>query len=119
MLLSIFLTATGIELGQGATLPAALAKGLARMQSYGGAKLGDRTMIDALAPAIEALSNSGADAAAEAATSGAALTATMTKAGAGRSSYVNASNLTGVQDPGATAVALAFTAVAKIKGSAD
>ena len=69
VLLSIFLTATGIELGQGATLPAALAKGLARMQSYGGAKLGDRTMIDALAPAIEALSNSGADAAAEAATS--------------------------------------------------
>ncbi len=119
VLLSIFLTATGIELGQGATLPAALAKGLERMQSYGGAKLGDRTMIDALAPAIEALSNSGADAAAEAATSGAALTATMTKAGAGRSSYVNASNLTGVQDPGATAVALAFTAVAKIKGSAD
>ncbi|MCF7688932.1 MAG: dihydroxyacetone kinase subunit DhaK [Cephaloticoccus sp.] len=114
VLLSIFFTAAGVELGLGAPLPAALGKGLERMQSYGGAKPGDRTMIDALAPAIIALTNNGLAAAAAAAVRGAELTATMAKAGAGRSSYVNAANLSGVQDPGAAAVAAAFAAAASI-----
>ncbi len=116
VLLSIFFTATGTELGCKATLAAALAKGLERMQAYGGAKPGDRTMIDALAPAIIAWSSEGLKGAATAATRGAALTATMTKAGAGRSSYVNAKNLTGVQDPGAAAVGLALVAAASAAG---
>lgn len=116
VLLSIFFTATGTELGRGAALGAALSRGLERMQAYGGAKPGDRTMIDALVPAIAAWAAGDLTAVAMAATRGAELTATMTKAGAGRSSYVNAQNLNGVQDPGATAVAVALTAAAGSRG---
>jgi dihydroxyacetone kinase len=112
VLLSIFFTATGNALAQNAPLVTALAQGLDRMQSYGGARPGDRTMIDALTPAIAALGSDGLSAASAAATRGAALTATMTKSRAGRSSYVNASNLANVQDPGATAIALAMAAAA-------
>jgi triose/dihydroxyacetone kinase / FAD-AMP lyase (cyclizing) len=112
VLLSIFFTATGLELGVGSSLPAALSKGLERMQSYGGAKPGDRTMIDALTPALAALTTGDLSSAATAATTGALLTATMNKASAGRSSYVNADNLSGVIDPGAQAVAVAFQAAA-------
>lgn len=116
VLLSIFLTATGTELGRKAKLDEALARGLERMQAYGGAKPGDRTMIDALAPAIAALGQGGLKGAAEAARRGAVATATMTKAQAGRSSYVNATNLTGVQDPGAAAVAAALMAAGQSAG---
>jgi dihydroxyacetone kinase len=112
VLLSIFFTATGTALGQKADLVAALQQGLARLQAYGGAKPGDRTMIDALAPALAAWLEGGIQAAAAAAMQGAKATATMTKARAGRSAYVNAQNLSGVQDPGATAVALTLTAMA-------
>ncbi len=112
VLLSIFFTATGTELARKASLAQALATGLERMQAYGGAKPGDRTMIDALAPAIAALATGGLPAAAAAAQAGANRTATMAKAGAGRASYVNAQNLAGVQDPGAAAVAVALTAAA-------
>ncbi|MBK8858055.1 MAG: dihydroxyacetone kinase subunit DhaK [Opitutaceae bacterium] len=115
VLLSIFFTATGTALGRKVALPQALATGLERMQSYGGAGPGDRTMIDALAPAIAALGTGGLKAAAAEAHAGAVRTAAMQKAGAGRASYVNAQNLTGVQDPGATAVAVALAAAAKTK----
>lgn len=112
VLLSIFFTATGIELGRSDALPAALTVGLERMQSYGGAKPGDRTMIDAFVPALAAWATADLHAAAQAAVDGAQRTATMSKAGAGRSSYVNAANLEGVVDPGARAVAVAFQAAA-------
>lgn len=113
VLLSIFFTATGTELGRKASLAQALATGLERMQAYGGAKPGDRTMIDALAPAIAAFATGGLPAAAAAAQAGAVQTATMAKAGAGRAAYVNAQNLAGVQDPGAAAVAIALAAAAQ------
>lgn len=113
VLLSIFFTATGTELARKASLAQALATGLERMQAYGGAKPGDRTMIDALAPAIAALATGGLPAAAAAAQAGADRTATMARAGAGRASYVNAQNLAGVQDPGAAAVAVALAAAAR------
>jgi len=90
-----------------------LGRGLARMQAYGGARPGDRTMIDALAPAIAGLFQGGVKAAAEAAVGGAQATASMGKARAGRAAYVNAGNLAGVIDPGARAVAIAFVAAAK------
>jgi dihydroxyacetone kinase len=51
-----------------------------------------------LQPALEALRDSGLDAAASAAKAGAAKTATMQTAGAGRSSYVNSESLEGVTD---------------------
>ncbi|QEM93449.1 DAK2 domain-containing protein [Kosakonia radicincitans] len=113
VLMSIFFTAAGQAIHNGTALPEALLLGLKQMKHYGGADLGDRTLIDALQPALEALRDNGLNAAVSAAKSGAASTATMQKAGAGRSSYVNRENLDGVSDPGAVAIAEVFAAIAK------
>ena len=113
VLMSIFFTAAGQALHDGKTLADALLSGLAQMKQYGGADLGDRTLIDALQPALEALQKSDLQAAAQAAKKGADATASMQKAGAGRSSYVNKENLDGVTDPGAVAVAEVFAALAR------
>ncbi|MBS1204068.1 MAG: dihydroxyacetone kinase [Proteobacteria bacterium] len=113
VLMSIFFTAAGNALHSGTALPEALLLGLKQMKHYGGADLGDRTLIDALQPALEALRDNGLEAAVSAAKSGAVSTATMQKAGAGRSSYVNSENLDGVSDPGAVAIAEVFAAMAK------
>ena len=113
VLMSILFTAAGQALRDGKALPEALLAGLAQMKHYGGADLGDRTLIDALQPALEALRDKDLNAAAKAAKQGAEDTAKMHKAGAGRSSYVNKENLQGVTDPGAVAVAEVFAAVAK------
>jgi dihydroxyacetone kinase len=64
-------------------------------------------MIDALSPALDAAPK-GWDAAAKAAREGANLTGSITKAKAGRASYVSESNLAGHNDPGAEAVAILF-----------
>ena len=119
VLLSIFATATGHGLAGGAGWGAALGAGLERMEYYGGAKEGDRTMLDALRPAVRAL-ESGADisAAAQAAEAGAAKTALMNVARAGRSSYLAAADLQGVRDPGAAAMAMALKALAAANGRA-
>ncbi|WP_027232203.1 dihydroxyacetone kinase subunit DhaK [Phyllobacterium sp. UNC302MFCol5.2] len=114
VLLSIFFTAASKSMAAGANVPEALISGLDRMTFYGGAKPGDRTMIDALDPALNALAASGAQEAAVAARSGAEATASMTKAKAGRSSYVGARDLDGIVDPGAEAVAAAFEAAAAV-----
>ncbi|EKY3196805.1 dihydroxyacetone kinase subunit DhaK [Cronobacter turicensis] len=111
VLMSIFFTAAGQKVADGAALPDALLAGLARMKHYGGAAPGDRTLIDALQPALEALKNAGIAAAAQAAELGAKATAQMGKARAGRSSYVGSDNLEGVEDPGAVAVAGVFKAI--------
>ncbi|MGX5027290.1 dihydroxyacetone kinase subunit DhaK [Enterobacter asburiae] len=113
VLMSIFFTAAGQKLHDGQPLPEALLSGLAQMKQYGGADLGDRTLIDALQPALEALQKGDLQSAAQAAQQGAEATAKMAKAGAGRSSYVNKENLDGVMDPGAVAVAEVFNALAK------
>ncbi|WP_020185281.1 dihydroxyacetone kinase subunit DhaK [Methylopila sp. 73B] len=105
VLLATFFTAGGAAFGEGGW-PKALAAGLDRMKSYGGAKVGDRTMIDALEPALDALSRGASlSKAAAAARQGAETTKAMAKAKAGRSSYVPSSALHGVPDPGAEAVA--------------
>ena len=113
VLMSIFFTAAGQKLHDGKSLPDALLSGLAQMKQYGGADLGDRTLIDALQPALEALQKNDLQAAAQAAQQGAEATAKMEKAGAGRSSYVNKENLDGVMDPGAVAVAEVFNVLAQ------
>ncbi|WP_061707051.1 dihydroxyacetone kinase subunit DhaK [Pseudenterobacter timonensis] len=113
VLMSIFFTAAGQTLQEGKPLAESLLNGLAQMKQYGGADLGDRTLIDALQPALEALQQGDIQAAAQAAKKGAEATAGMQKAGAGRSSYVNKENLDGVTDPGAVAVAEVFTALAR------
>ncbi|RJF86794.1 DAK2 domain-containing protein [Oleomonas cavernae] len=113
VLLSTFVAAVGVALTQGADLATALLAGAARVQHYGGARAGDRTMLDALLPAIETLA-AGRDlaSAAAAARIGADGTANMPSARAGRASYVGSTDLLGVVDPGAEAVARVFGAVA-------
>ncbi|HGH4597838.1 TPA: dihydroxyacetone kinase subunit DhaK [Enterobacter cloacae] len=115
VLMSIFFTAAGQKLHDGQSLADALLSGLAQMKQYGGADLGDRTLIDALQPALETLQKNDLQAAAQAAQQGAEATARMGKAGAGRSSYVNKENLDGVMDPGAVAVAEVFKAIVEAK----
>lgn len=114
VLMSIFFTAAGKKVAEGEKLPKALLFGLDRMKHYGGADLGDRTMIDALQPALEALGKKDAlKGAAKAAAKGAKDTASMKKANAGRSSYLSSDSLKGVKDPGAVAVEKVFEALAK------
>jgi len=107
VLLAIFFAAAGDGASSGLPMREALLAGLARMQEIGGARIGDRTMVDALAPALEALGES-LSAAAAAARKGADFTATLTRAKAGRAAYVNARQLEGHVDPGAEAVAILF-----------
>ncbi|MER8641774.1 dihydroxyacetone kinase subunit DhaK [Mesorhizobium sp. M1252] len=117
VLLSIFFTAAAQASNGGATLSKALLAGLDRITFYGGARVGDRTMVDALEPALKALDAKGLDAAATAARHGAEATAAMEKAKAGRSAYVGA-KLQGVVDPGAHAVAEVFAAAAALHAAA-
>ena len=107
VLLAIFFAATGDAASSGLSMTESLKAGLARLQEIGGAKLGDRTMVDALMPALDELDN-GIGFAASAARRGAQHTATMRKANAGRASYINAQQLVGHIDPGAEAVARLF-----------
>ncbi|OCX29177.1 MULTISPECIES: dihydroxyacetone kinase subunit DhaK [unclassified Bradyrhizobium] len=104
VLLAIFFAAAGDAVSNGHSPIDALRVGLARMQEIGGAQPGDRTMIDALLPALDALPQ-GLTEAARAARKGARLTATMSKANAGRAAYIGAEQLQGHADPGAEAVA--------------
>ena len=109
VLLSIFCTAASQACERELGWAAAMAAGVDRMREHGGARPGDRTMIDALVPASEVLLTSGDPArAAAAAREGAERTASMTRAGAGRAAYLSAEVLTGVPDPGAIAVAVAM-----------
>ncbi|MEO1603168.1 MAG: dihydroxyacetone kinase subunit DhaK [Pseudomonadota bacterium] len=112
VLLAIFFAAAGDASASGAGMVGALKAGLDRIQQVGGAKAGDRTMIDALLPALEALS-SGLDDAANAARAGADATASITRARAGRAAYLAEASLAGQNDPGAEAVARLFEQLAK------
>ena len=67
VLLSIFFTSAGTEMKGPKNLRTAFGKGIVAVQHYGGAKLGDRTMLDALLPAIDALEQGNREAAAAAA----------------------------------------------------
>lgn len=111
VLLAIFFTATGEASAQGHDLKGALLAGLDRVRQVGGANPGDRTMVDALAPALGAFGG-GLTAAAVAARSGANATAAMTKARAGRAAYLSEQSLKGHVDPGAEAVARLFEGLA-------
>ncbi len=112
VILAIFFNAAGDACASGASVPKSLVEGLNRVSQVGGAKVGDRTMIDALAPALVALP-SGLTHAAEAARKGANNTANIRRAKAGRAAYVPEENLVGHNDPGAEAVALLFEGLAR------
>ncbi|MDP9811104.1 dihydroxyacetone kinase [Rhizobium tibeticum] len=114
VLLSIFFTAASKAMAERADIAAALLAGLDRMTFYGGAGVGDRTMVDALAPALASLASGDVAAAAKAAAAGAESTKAMRKAKAGRASYVGEKDLEGVPDPGAVAVANVFEVAATL-----
>ncbi len=107
VLLAIFFAAAGDASSSGVPMGGALQAGLDRMRQIGGANPGDRTMVDALLPALEHLA-SGLPEAASAARAGADYTATLTTAKAGRATYINPEQLKGHVDPGAEAVARLF-----------
>ncbi len=107
VLLAIFFSAVGDAASGGQANVQALKSGLTRVMEIGGAKPGDRTMIDALTPALDALPE-GFAAAAAAARAGADHTAKIVRAKAGRASYISEDRLSGHNDPGAEAVALLF-----------
>lgn len=112
ILLSIMFAAMGAAFETNETVAGAFATGIAAMQKHGGAQEGDRTMLDALIPASEALRSAAEPSlAAAAALDGAARTARMKVARAGRSSYIQSKHLEDVMDPGAVAVAAVFQAL--------
>lgn len=114
VLMSIMFNACGQKLAEGKTLGESLAYGLSRMQYYGGANIGDRTMVDALCPAfICIIQGDSLFEVARAAHTGAESTCSMAKANVGRSSYLNSDSLNGVKDPGAYAVELVFAELSK------
>lgn len=113
VLMSIFFTATGQKVAEGSSFVEGLVFGLKQMKHYGGADIGDRTMIDALQPALEVLQKAQKDLrlAVQAAEKGVENTANASRANAGRSSYLNSESLVGNPDPGAVAVAEIFLAL--------
>ncbi|MER6404385.1 dihydroxyacetone kinase subunit DhaL [Streptomyces viridosporus] len=90
-------------------LAEALRAGVDAVMQLGGAEAGDKTMIDALLPAVDALDDS-FDAARSAAEEGAVAT-TPLRARKGRASYLGERSI-GHQDPGATSAALLIAALA-------
>ncbi|MFF4961544.1 dihydroxyacetone kinase subunit DhaL [Streptomyces sp. NPDC001222] len=94
-------------------LAQALRAGVDGVMALGGAAPGDKTMIDALVPAVDALASS-FDAARAAAEEGAVAT-TPLQARKGRASYLGERSI-GHQDPGATSSALLIAALAEAAG---
>jgi dihydroxyacetone kinase-like protein len=93
-------------------ISAGLCEGLAAIQRVGEAEVGDRTLVDALSPAVTVLTDGGGlGAMLEAAIDGAIGTASM-RARRGRASYVGDRAL-GHADPGAVGVALLLSVLAE------
>ena len=92
-----------------AQLTDALRAGVDAVMTLGGAAPGDKTMIDALVPAVDALAESFA--AARAAAEEGAVATTPLQARKGRASYLGERSI-GHQDPGATSAALLIAALA-------
>ncbi|MFJ4273515.1 dihydroxyacetone kinase subunit DhaL [Streptomyces coelicoflavus] len=109
---------TGKALGDSAEVSAgqlaeALRTGVDAVRTLGGAAPGDKTMVDALVPAVDALGDS-FGAARTAAAEGAEAT-TPLQARKGRASYLGERSI-GHQDPGATSAALLFEALKEAAG---
>ncbi|MET7641267.1 dihydroxyacetone kinase subunit DhaL [Streptomyces sp. NPDC005438] len=96
-----------------AELAEALRVGVDAVSQLGGAVAGDKTMLDALLPAVEALPGSLAEAGA-AADRGAVATVEL-RARKGRASYLGERSV-GHQDPGATSAALLVNALVEVAG---
>ncbi|MGY3200301.1 dihydroxyacetone kinase subunit DhaL [Streptomyces sp. TE5632] len=96
-------------------LAEALRTGVDAVRQLGGAAPGDKTMIDALVPAVDALGDSFA--AARAAAEEGAVATTPLRARKGRASYLGERSI-GHQDPGATSSALLIAGLADASGPA-
>ncbi|WBO68086.1 dihydroxyacetone kinase subunit DhaL [Streptomyces camelliae] len=112
---------TGKALGEAAEvsegqLAAALRDGVDGVMKLGGAVPGDKTMIDALVPAVDALGE-GFAAARAAAEQGAEATIPL-QARKGRASYLGERSI-GHQDPGATSSALLIAGLSAAAESAE
>ncbi|MEV7978171.1 dihydroxyacetone kinase subunit DhaL [Streptomyces sp. NPDC086519] len=112
------LRGTGKALGDAAEvseaqLAEALRAGVDKVMALGGAAPGDKTMIDALVPAVDALGD-GFGAARTAAEQGAEATIPL-QARKGRASYLGERSI-GHQDPGATSSALLVAGLAEAAG---
>ncbi|MFD5871790.1 dihydroxyacetone kinase subunit DhaL [Streptomyces sp. NPDC060322] len=94
-------------------LAEALGAGVAAVAQLGGAQAGDKTMLDALLPAVKVLGAS-FDRAREAALEGALETVPL-RARKGRASYLGERSI-GHQDPGAASSALLLGALAETAG---
>ncbi|TXS22317.1 dihydroxyacetone kinase subunit L [Streptomyces sp. adm13(2018)] len=92
-------------------LAEALGTGVAAVSQLGGAQVGDKTMLDALTPAVDGLRDS-FGAARTAAEEGALATVPL-RARKGRASYLGERSV-GHQDPGATSSALLFAALDEV-----
>ncbi|ASZ12632.1 dihydroxyacetone kinase subunit DhaK [Chitinophaga pendula] len=115
VLLSILFTAAGNAYTVDPDWRKALVAGLAQMKALGGAKPGDRTMVDALEPALTALAQHASLATVAArARAGAEHTKSITHTQFGRSSYLPAAILQDVPDPGAEIVARVFEQLAAV-----
>jgi dihydroxyacetone kinase-like protein len=95
-------------------LTEALRTGVDAVMTLGGAAPGDKTMIDALVPAVDALGDGDFTAARTAAEEGAIATTPM-QARKGRASYLGVRSI-GHQDPGATSSALLIAALSEADG---
>lgn len=109
---------TGKALGDAAEvspeqLAEALRTGVDAVRTLGGAAPGDKTMIDALVPAVDALGDSFT--AARAAAEEGAVATTPLQARKGRASYLGERSI-GHQDPGATSAALLVAGLAEAAG---
>ncbi|MEU9166643.1 dihydroxyacetone kinase subunit DhaL [Streptomyces sp. NPDC048420] len=107
---------TGKALGEAAEVSAeqlteALRAGVEAVMALGGAAPGDKTMIDTLVPAVDAL-GTGFAAARTAAEQG-ALATTPLQARKGRASYLGERSI-GHQDPGATSASLLIAALCEV-----
>ncbi|WP_329034643.1 dihydroxyacetone kinase subunit DhaL [Streptomyces sp. NBC_00178] len=112
---------TGKALGDAREVsPAGLAEafgaGVAAVAQLGGAQAGDKTMLDALLPAVEVLADSFEEAH-DAAVAGASATVPL-QARKGRASYLGERSI-GHQDPGATSAALLVGALVEAAAGGD
>ncbi|MEH6305757.1 dihydroxyacetone kinase subunit DhaK [Olivibacter sp. CPCC 100613] len=113
VLLSILFTASGNAYSTEQDLGQAFLQGLKKMSTYGGARVGDRTMIDALQPAFEALAQQKSlREVAKQARQGADGTKNIVKTKFGRSAYLPESILKSIPDPGAEIIARIFERIA-------
>ena len=110
----IYLTALASALATESTVAGALKAALGQLMKYTRARLGDRTMMDALIPFVKTLERTGdVGQAVERMKEGVEGTKTM-EASLGRSAYLDESATRGVPDPGAYGLLVLLRGMAEV-----